>query len=191
MGKDARFSAPLKTLVDWDGNILVADSGNARLRRVYPYQNGRTETIGGTNLFEQDGQLAVKVPLNMPYGQLSLDNGDLIVGDHNANRVIRMNAATRAIETIAGTGLAFATVGTLPAREQPFTGPFFIVRDPRTDDLYIGGRNSVVVKYSFANKTLTHFAGTNSWSDYLGDGPNGRPATARGACWTCLGTCCT
>ena len=90
-------------LVDADGNILIADAENQRVRMVDP--SGTITTVAGTGEagFSGDHGLATAAQFNQPVG-LHLDAaGNLYVADF-ANGAIR-KIADGIITTVAGTGV--------------------------------------------------------------------------------------
>jgi uncharacterized protein (TIGR03437 family) len=86
----AAISAPRGVVVDDNGNIFIADTGNQRIRQVTP--DGVIHTIAGQAAagFSGDGGLAVSAQINSP-GGLYLDGaGDLYFADTGNNRVRRL-----------------------------------------------------------------------------------------------------
>ena len=123
----AELSAPAAVTVDTAGNLVIADSGNARVRVVA----GRTGTFyatamtagdmytvagDGTAGFSGDGGLATRAELNVPHGATADRAGNLVIADTGNNRVRAVAAVTgtfygRAmlaghIYTVAGNGTA-------------------------------------------------------------------------------------
>jgi sugar lactone lactonase YvrE len=98
----ASLAGPDAMLVDDLGNVIIADSGNHRIRRVTP--NGVITTIAGTTQgYSGDGGPALKAQLNVP-AALALDaKGNLYVGDFH-NHVVRKMTVDGIISTVAGTG---------------------------------------------------------------------------------------
>jgi sugar lactone lactonase YvrE len=98
----ASLAGPDAMLVDDLGNVIIADTGNHRVRRVGP--NGVITTIAGiTQGYSGDGGPALKAQLNVP-AALALDaKGNLYVGDFR-NHVVRKMTVDGIISTVAGTG---------------------------------------------------------------------------------------
>ena len=92
----AGISAPLGVVVDDNGDIFIADTGNNRIRQVTP--DGLIHTIAGQNAagFAGDGGPAASAEIDAP-GGLYLDGaGDLYFADTGNNRVRRLVPASAA-----------------------------------------------------------------------------------------------
>lgn len=82
----ARFLHPQSLSCAPDGSLIVADSGNNRVRRVRP--DGGVETVAGQGAAE-DGEARVQTgalpgELRGPYGVLALGDGSVLVTGMNA-----------------------------------------------------------------------------------------------------------
>ena len=99
----AGFSGPTGVAVDKSGNILVADTGNQRIRMIAP--DGTTSVIAGTGTKGSfgDGRLATIASLSNP-GSLAIDSaGNLYIADIGNDRVRRITSDGK-IANYAGTG---------------------------------------------------------------------------------------
>jgi hypothetical protein len=111
------FSPGFSFFIDGSGNLLIADTGNNRIRRV-DAATGIITTIAGTGIsgFNGDGGSATNAQLSFPTGVAVDGFGNLFIADLGNNRIRRIDAATRTITTIAGTGvLGFGGDGGAPA----------------------------------------------------------------------------
>jgi sugar lactone lactonase YvrE len=88
-----------------DGGFLVADTGNARVRRVWP--DGRITTVAGDGIdgYAGDGGPAVDAELSAVHNVAAVPGGGFLFADTGNNRV-RLVRADGTIVTIAGTGTA-------------------------------------------------------------------------------------
>ncbi|MCC6831130.1 MAG: hypothetical protein IT200_07260 [Thermoleophilia bacterium] len=90
-----------------DGSVLIADTGNNRIRRVAP--DGRIFTIAGdgTAALAGDGGPAINAQLNAPTDVVVLGDGTILIADSGNHRIRRI-APGGTITTLAGTvrGLA-------------------------------------------------------------------------------------
>ena len=78
-GPAARFNAPAGMTVDAAGHIVVADSGNNALRRVF--KAGAVSTLAGNvELGFADGQ-GDTARFNLPCGVALADNDEIVVAD--------------------------------------------------------------------------------------------------------------
>jgi hypothetical protein len=79
----ALLSAPQQVLSTPDGGVLIADSGNERIRQVSPAGTITTVAGDGAASYSGDGGVATSAALNSPYG-VSLANdsdGALLIAD--------------------------------------------------------------------------------------------------------------
>ncbi len=109
--RSANLKFPQGVAVDSQGNIFIADAGDHRIRVVS--SNGLINAYAGNgtpcgNPVQGcgDGTPAVSASLNNPW-QISVDSSDnLYVTDPIENRLRVVDAGTKTITTIAGTGVA-------------------------------------------------------------------------------------
>lgn len=97
----ARLSAPTNFLVLADGSILIADTGNDRIRRVVPGGAITAWAGSGSAGFSGDGGPATQARLNAPTGLALLPDGSVLIADTGNNRVRRV-ATGGTISTVAG-----------------------------------------------------------------------------------------
>jgi sugar lactone lactonase YvrE len=99
------FSQGESFSIDSSGNLLIADTGNHRIRRVDAVTGIITTIVGnGVPGFSGDGGNAANAELFFPAGVVTDAFGNLFIADLGNNRVRRVEAATRTISTIAGNG---------------------------------------------------------------------------------------
>jgi streptogramin lyase len=98
-GSDALFNQPCGVAVDASGNVGVADTGNATIRRITP--GGAVITLAGTAGVAGLGNSAGGVVLfNQPHGLVADGAGNLFVAD-TGNAAIRKIAADGTVTTLA------------------------------------------------------------------------------------------
>jgi len=85
VGSEAQFNGPRGITFDGDGNLLVVDRGNHKIRKVNP--QGVVSTIAGTNQGHVDGPYTT-ASFYSPYDIALLSNGHMLVAD-NGNHAIR------------------------------------------------------------------------------------------------------
>ena len=101
----ALLDEPFMCVFDTGGNLYVAEAANHCVRRIDQATGVITTVAGnGTPGYSGDGGPATRATLNQPYS-LQIDaNGDIYIVDR-LNAVIRkVDAITRLISTVAGTG---------------------------------------------------------------------------------------
>lgn len=102
----AKLATPTDVAVAPDGSLYIADNGNHVVRRI-DRATGVINTVAGTpNVanFTGDGGLATAATLRSP-SSVAVDRlGNLYIADSFNYRIRRVDAVTRVITTIAGSG---------------------------------------------------------------------------------------
>ena len=104
----AQLSFPTGLAVDGDGNLLIADTYNSRVRRLdaaaAPDGTRHISTVAGSGLLGSDGDSgpAAGAQLYFPYGVAPDPDGNLYIADSFNDRVRRVDAVTGTIATVAG-----------------------------------------------------------------------------------------
>lgn len=96
---------PTGVALDSAGNLIIADSGNNRVRKV-DHATQIISTIAGTGGFgfTGDGGLATNASF-ATLGHIAIDSaGNLFIADVQNNRVRKVDHATQIITTVAGNG---------------------------------------------------------------------------------------
>jgi hypothetical protein len=103
----AQLRNPGGITFDQFGNLIFADSGNHRIRRI-ELQNGVISTIAGTGSrgYIGDGGLAIDAQLNQPGFLTYGPDGDLYFTDEVNHVIRRIDNDTGIIRTYAGNGVA-------------------------------------------------------------------------------------
>jgi len=181
-GNMARLDLPSSVVVDSNGNIIISDQANFRLRLLEP--NGTIHTFAGTGTpgAEGDGGPALQAQLNAPRGQsaapasrITIDGRDRIYIADTANHKIRMiDPATNIITTIVGTGVAGYDGDGGPALEAQLDTPSDIAV-ASNGTLYIADTLNHAVRIVRPDGTIDTFAGTGE-RGFSGDGVPARQA---------------
>lgn len=103
MATKASF-VPISIAADKSGNILISDRVNRRIRQIN--NSGVINSLAGTGLrgFGPDNMAAVTSSLASPAG-IAVDSlGNILVTDTSLFRLLKIDAKTGLINTIAGTG---------------------------------------------------------------------------------------
>ncbi len=111
MGAAARFNYPNGIAVSTSGDLYVADQSNQVIRRITA--DGTVTTFAGTagSSGNTDGTGAA-ARFTGPAGLAFDTAGRLVVSEQYGRRVRRINLATAAVETLAGSGATGADDGT-------------------------------------------------------------------------------
>jgi sugar lactone lactonase YvrE len=119
--REARFNAPTQLTVVPDGSLLVADTGNRRIRRVRP--DGVVETVAGSGQpgTGGDGGPAIAAQLTEPESVLSTRDGTLYIEDKSSGRVRTVDGAgiirTLVADLTSPSSIALGSDGTLYVTE--------------------------------------------------------------------------
>ena len=162
----AWLAGPTGLAIDSSGNLLVADTNNARVREVTTNDDIYTVVGNGTNGFKGDGGSSVNAELRSPAGVAFDSSGNLLIADQYNQRVRKVSGgAVGTINTVLGGGangdggpVSFATLGIPGSVAQDGSGNFFIADTA----------NNVVREIS-ASGVVSTVAGTGV-QGYSGDG---------------------
>ena len=158
----ATLSSPTGIAVDSSGNIYIADTGNARIRKIAA-SSGIISTIAGTGqtILAGDGGPAAKASF-AALGQLAIDShNNLALID--GNRVRQIVAATGAISTVAGNGTAALAGDGGPATHASLDAPSGIAFDA-AGDLYIADTRNARIRL-VTGGVISTVAGTSQNGD--------------------------
>jgi sugar lactone lactonase YvrE len=99
----AQLNWPRGIALDKDGNIFIADVGNARVRKV-DAASGLISTYAGGGITNGNGITATAATLSEPYDVALDKDGNLYIAERMASRIRKVDGETHLISTIAGTG---------------------------------------------------------------------------------------
>ena len=103
----AEFNQPTGVVFDADGDLLVADLVNNRVRKIDMTSGVVSTIIGdGTAASTGDGGPATGAQTNGPSGLTFDGAGNLFINEFGGHAIRRVDEATNVITTIAGTGVA-------------------------------------------------------------------------------------
>lgn len=145
VGTEAKFDTPTGLAV-WQGKLLVADSGNRRIRVVEP--DGRVWTLAGNGEAELRDGSAAEAAFVQPTALAVHQDGTIFVADGNAIREIS-GEASRTVKTISNDrrGLVDGEIA-----DSRFNRPSGLALDRNGDLLIADSENRLVRRLSAANK---------------------------------------
>lgn len=165
--KQATLNLPHDLIFDKEGNLIVADSGNHRIRRID--RNGVITTIAGDGKGGKSGynEPASPTSLNYPQG-LALDaSGNLLIAD-TYNHVVRKLDAKGEMTTFAGSVAGYGGDGG-PALQAQFSLPMAVAVAPDGSVYISDAGNSRIRRVSPDGKIHT-IAGYGPAQDTYGGG---------------------
>jgi len=169
----AQLDTPDGVAIAPDGDLIVADSHNDRIRRV-DRPTGVITTIAGTgaNGFDGDDKPALQAALNTPSAVAAASNGDIYIADTLNYRVRMIDSKTGLIHTVAGNGRAGDGVEVGdggPATGAMLNMPSDVALDPKSGDLYIADMHHNRVRRVDARTHIITTVAGSVWG-YSGDG---------------------
>jgi DNA-binding beta-propeller fold protein YncE len=179
----AQLDTPSDVAIAPDGDLIIADAYNHRIRRV-DRETGVITTIAGAGkaAFDGDDGPATEAALHAPNAVAAAANGDIYIADTLNYRIRMIDHATGLIHTIAGVGVPGEsdTVGDGGPATQAFLNmPSDVVIGP-TGDIYIADMHHQRVRRIDARTRLIFtVAGTGQWG-YAGDGGRATDAQLAG-----------
>jgi trimeric autotransporter adhesin len=151
----AELNLPGSVFLDVAGNLLIADTGNQRVR-IVTANNIATLAGGGTG---GDGGPATSATFANPYNVAEDAAGNLYIADTANNRIRMVNAKTGIVSTVAGTGSAGYTGDTGLATSATLNAPAAVAVDSSNNIWIADTGNLVIRKVSAATSNISTVAG--------------------------------
>jgi GT2 family glycosyltransferase/sugar lactone lactonase YvrE len=170
---DAQLNTPSDVAIAPDGDLVIADSYNHRIRRV-DRDSGVIVTIAGSGTADYDGddQPATEAALNTPNAVAAAPNGDIYIADTLNYRIRMIDHVTGLIHTIAGVGepAKNGSVGDGGLATQAFLNmPSDVVIAPNGDIYIADMHHQRVRRIDARTRIIWTVAGNGKWG-YAGDG---------------------
>jgi sugar lactone lactonase YvrE len=182
----AELNGPHSLAVMENGNILVADTWNNRVRKI-DARSGRITTVAGTGRkgFSGDGGPATGADFGGIYC-IALDEAGrgLVLADLDNRRVRRVDLTTGIVSTVAGNGKKGVPVDGDDARSSPLVDPRAVAVDGR-GHLYILERGGHALRVVDRSGRIRTVAGDGQKGD-SGDGGDARRARLNGPKHLCV-----
>ena len=170
----AQLRSPEAVALDDGGNLYIADTGNARVRRVDTAGTIATLAGTGTKGFSGDGGAAAAARLGAPGGLAIGPDGSLYVSDTTNHRVRRIDGHGT-ITTVVGNGVSGSSGDGGPATSAGIRSPRGLAFDA-DGNLFIAEAGGHRIRRVDAAGVISTRAG-NGEPGYTGDG--GPAAMAR------------
>lgn len=172
----ATLDMPTALALDVNGNLYVADSRAHRVRKIT--NAGIITTVAGTGTqgFDGEGATATTALLDSPGGLAVDQSGNLYLADTHNQRVRRIDAATRVITTLTGTGILGFTGDSNSATAAKLALPRGLSTDTQ-GNLYIADTaNHRVRRIDAVTGKITTIAGDGA-QGFAGDGASATAAS--------------
>lgn len=172
----AQVNSPYGVTNDAAGNLYIADTQNSRVRKVNVSTQVITTYAGnGTCCYNGDNLLATQTNIAYPQAIAVGPGGHLYVASQS--RIVKINASTKRVTTIAGNGTYGNSGDGGPATAAQFSTPFSMAFDA-AGNLYFDDQYRVR-KVSAATGIITTVAGNGEYL-FCGEGVPARAACLSG-----------
>jgi cellulose synthase/poly-beta-1,6-N-acetylglucosamine synthase-like glycosyltransferase/DNA-binding beta-propeller fold protein YncE len=181
---DAQLDTPEGIAIAPDGDLVIADSHNDRIRRI-DKQTSTIMTIAGSggSRYDGDDKPAVDAALNTPGGVAVAPNGDIFIADTLNYRIRMIDHATGFIHTIAGDGTPGADDNAVgdggPATSAQLNMPSDVAIAPNGDIYIADMHHQRVRRIDAKTRLIWTVAGNGRWGN-SGDGELATSATLAG-----------
>jgi sugar lactone lactonase YvrE len=164
----AKLDSPAGVAVDANGNIYIADAAYGYIRKVNA-GTGIITTVAGNGVggYSNSGP-ATSTSVGIPIGVIVDASGNIYIADDLDSRVLKVNAATGVLSSIAGTGTAGYSGDGGPATSAYLGIPVGLSLDA-SGNLYIACQSDSRIRKVNPAGTITTVAG-NGTTGYSGDG---------------------
>jgi sugar lactone lactonase YvrE len=167
----AQLYWPYGVAVDTSGNLFIADTGNACIRKVTP--DGVISTVAGNGIqgFGGDGRAATLAQFHYPYGIAVDTAGNLFIADMYNARIRKVTPSGR-ISTVAGNGIQGYGGDGGPATSAELNYPSGVAVDT-AGNLFIADQMNSRIRKVMPGGLISTVAGNG-----FGFGGDGGPATS-------------
>ena len=171
---NTQVNNPYGIIVGPDGAVYFCDLDNQRIRRLDLKTNVVTTIAGsGEKGYRGDGGPATQASLNMPH-EIRFDGaGNLYIAERDSHVIRKVEAKTRVISTVAGTGVAGFSGDGGPGVKAQLRQPHSIVFDRDGTLLICDIGNQRIRRLHLDTGLIETYAGTGQAADT----PDGAPVS--------------
>lgn len=163
---NAQLGKVTSVAIDPNGNLLIADSSNNRVRRVTPAGVISTIAGNGSTGATGDGGLATNATITSPTGVAADARGNVYIASAPLGKVRKVDV-TGLITLFAGAGPAGYSGDGGAATSATLNSPYSVATDA-AGNVYISDTNNSVIR-KVTNGAISTIAGSGS-PGYFGDG---------------------
>jgi sugar lactone lactonase YvrE len=173
----AQFNGPHNLVILPDGNVLIADTWNGRIRKI-DMQSGVISTLLGY------GVPAARAKAEGPYC-ISLDPKGIRLYIADLRRVQALDLATGKLSLVAGNGEKGVPADGMVATQAPLVDPRAVAAD-RQGNVYILERNGHALRVVSPDGKIRTVVNASGQKGATGDGGDARAATMNGPKHLCI-----
>ena len=159
----ARFNLPFGLAAAADGTLYIADTANHLIRRITPA--GAVSTLAGTaGLFGSTDATGAGARFKSPTA-LVLDavSGVLYIADTGNHTVRRLDIASRAVTTLAGTAVTTGSTVNASGATARFHGPIALALNAARTTLYVADQTGHTIRQIvISGAVVTTLAGSSA-----------------------------
>lgn len=173
----SQLRQPHSIAFDTEGNLLICDLGNERLRRV-SRETGMISTISGTGEAGNTPAIAPMkgTPLLGPRTLATDPDGNAYLALREGNAIFQLDLDSNSMKKIAGTGDAGYSGDGGDALSATFNGPKGLAYSSLDNSLFVADtENHVIRKIQLGSGVITTVLGAG----VAGDGPEGIPTQCK------------
>lgn len=165
----ASLNSPQGMALDAAGNLYIAEASGRRIR-VITAADGKINTYAGTGELGHAGDGGPAVNAATTALDIAFDTkGNMYISDYGNNYIRKVDAITKVITTIAGTGSKGSTGDGGPAINAKVNLPFGIKVAPNGNVFFTELQGGFIRKIDVSTGIITKVAGTG-FEGYSGDG---------------------
>ena len=160
-GTIGQLNNPYGLVIGPGGALYICEVDNHRIRRL-DMKTGKLSTVAGngTEGYSGDGGPALEASLNQPY-EIRFDKaGNMFFVEMKNHIVRRVDARTKIISTVAGSGKPGFSGDGGPAAKAQFNQPHSIAFDPQGGLFVCDIGNHRIRRIDLKNGTIETYAGT-------------------------------
>jgi len=158
----AGFGQPFGVEIGPDGALYICEYSNHIIRRM-DLASGTVSTVAGTGRkpgYAGDGGLATAAQMNQPHELRFDEQGNYYISDMLSQAIRKVDAKTRIMTTVAGTGQAGFSGDGGPADKAQLNQPHSVVLDHSRGLLICDIRNQRIRRVDLTTGQISTFAGT-------------------------------
>ena len=165
----ANLNHPRGICIDKNGDLLICDGGNSRIRKINLHNNIITTIIGsGIAGNSGDSGLAINAQINTPRGICIDSHNNIYFSDLQNNTIRKVNYSTGIITNFAGTSIAGFGSDSILATESRLNQPYGICAD-KYDNIYVADVLNYKIRKIEQNSGIIYTVAGKSGNVFYGD----------------------